>query len=159
MSSATLATSDIFAGVQGGSQVMLTPTSPTPSTFATVSATSRGNEPATGHAGAVNVMVISVLERRTEIGVRRALGATKRHIRAQFLVESVLLSTLGGVLGVVLGIAITVGYTHVRHIVLSIPLISVGAGLGAAIVVGALAGISPAARAARLAPADAIRPA
>ena len=112
-----------------------------------------------GGIGIANVMVISVLERRTEIGVRRALGATKRHIRAQFLVESVLLSTLGGVLGVVLGIAITVGYTHVRHIVLSIPLISVGAGLGAAIVVGALAGISPAARAARLAPADAIRPA
>ena len=103
--------------------------------------------------------MISVLERRTEIGVRRALGATKRHIRLQFLVESVLLSALGGILGVALGMGITVGYARVQHIVLSIPMLSIVVGFSAAIIVGALAGISPAARAARLAPADAIRPA
>jgi putative ABC transport system permease protein len=111
-----------------------------------------------GGIGIANVMVISVLERRTEIGVRRALGATKRHVRLQFLVEAVLLSALGGVIGVVLGVAITIGYTKVQHIVLSIPALSLAAGIGAALLVGALAGISPAARAARLAPADAIRP-
>jgi putative ABC transport system permease protein len=111
-----------------------------------------------GGIGIANVMVISVLERRTEIGVRRALGATKRHVRLQFLVEAVLLSALGGVIGVVLGISITIGYTKVQHVVLSIPALSLAAGIGAALLVGAIAGISPAARAARLAPADAIRP-
>jgi putative ABC transport system permease protein len=111
-----------------------------------------------GGIGIANVMVISVLERRTEIGVRRALGATKRHVRLQFLVEAMLLSALGGAIGVVLGVAITIGYTKVQHIVLSIPALSLAAGIGAALLVGAIAGISPAARAARLAPADAIRP-
>ena len=111
-----------------------------------------------GGIGIANVMVISVLERRTEIGVRRALGATKRHVRLQFLVEAMLLSTLGGAIGVVLGIGITIGYARVQHIVLSVPALSLAAGIGAALLVGAIAGISPAARAARLAPADAIRP-
>ncbi len=112
-----------------------------------------------GGIGIANVMVISVLERRTEIGVRRALGATKGHVRVQFLVEAVLLSTLGGVLGVGLGVVITAVYAAVQHITFSMPIWSWFAGLGAAIVVGAIAGISPAGRAARLAPADAIRPA
>jgi len=111
-----------------------------------------------GGIGIANVMVISVLERRVEIGVRRALGATRRHVRLQFLVEAILLSALGGVLGVVLGIAITAGYAAIRDITFSQPVISGAIGLGAAILVGALAGISPAGRAARLAPADAIRP-
>ena len=112
-----------------------------------------------GGIGIANVMVISVLERRTEIGVRRALGATRRHVRFQFLVEALLLSALGGVIGVVLGCAVTVGYTQVRDSVLSIPFTSLAAGVGAALIVGAAAGLSPAARAARLPPADAIRPA
>ena len=98
-----------------------------------------------GGIGIANVMVISVLERRTEIGVRRALGATKRHVRLQFLVEAMLLSALGGAIGVVLGIGITIGYTQVQHIVLSIPAFSLAAGIGAALLVGAIAGISPAA--------------
>jgi putative ABC transport system permease protein len=112
-----------------------------------------------GGIGIANVMVISVLERRTEIGVRRALGATRNHVRAQFLVEAVLLSALGGVLGLVLGVAITAGYSAVQSITLSVPTIALIVGFGSALVVGALAGLSPAARAARLAPADAIRPA
>ena len=112
-----------------------------------------------GGIGIANVMVISVLERRTEIGVRRALGATRSHIRAQFLTEAVMLSGLGGVLGVVLGVAITAGYAALQGIELSIPAIAAVIGVGAALVVGALAGLSPAGRAARLAPADAIRPA
>lgn len=112
-----------------------------------------------GGIGIANVMVISVLERRTEIGVRRALGATRGHVRAQFLVEAVLLSTLGGVLGVLLGVVITGVYAAVRGITFSMPVWSWFAGLGAAVLVGAIAGISPAGRAARLAPADAIRPA
>lgn len=112
-----------------------------------------------GGIGIANVMVISVLERRTEIGVRRALGATRGHVRIQFLVEAVLLSGLGGILGVVLGIAITAAYVAVQGIALSIPAAAAVVGVGAALVVGALAGLSPAGRAARLAPADAIRPA
>jgi putative ABC transport system permease protein len=112
-----------------------------------------------GGIGIANMMVVAVLERRTEIGVRRALGATKRHIRLQFLVEAVMLALLGGVLGVLLGIGVTAGYTTVRNMVLSVPIATVAAGVGAALVVGALAGLSPAARAARLNPADAVRPA
>jgi putative ABC transport system permease protein len=111
-----------------------------------------------GGIGIANMMVVAVLERRTEIGVRRALGATKRHIRLQFLVEAVLLALLGGVLGVLIGVGVTVGYTTVRDMVLSVPISTVAAGVGAALVVGALAGLSPAARAARLNPADAVRP-
>jgi putative ABC transport system permease protein len=111
-----------------------------------------------GGIGIANMMVVAVLERSTEIGVRRALGATKRHIRLQFLVEAVLLALLGGVLGVLLGVAVTAGYTSVRHIVLSVPVTTAAAGVTAALVVGALAGLSPAARAARLNPADAVRP-
>jgi putative ABC transport system permease protein len=112
-----------------------------------------------GGIGIANMMVVAVLERRTEIGVRRALGATKRHIRLQFVVEAVLLALLGGVLGVLLGIGVTVGYTQVRDMVLSVPVSTAALGVGAALVVGALAGLSPAARAARLNPADAVRPA
>jgi putative ABC transport system permease protein len=112
-----------------------------------------------GGIGIANVMVIGVLERRTEIGVRRALGATKRHVRLQFLVEAVLLALLGGVIGAVLGVAVTAGYTVARNMVLSVPASSIAAGVGAALVVGAVAGLSPAGRAARLSPADAIRPA
>jgi putative ABC transport system permease protein len=112
-----------------------------------------------GGIGIANMMVVAVLERRTEIGVRRALGATKRHIRLQFLVEALLLALLGGVLGVLIGVAVTFGYTTVRDMALSVPISTVAAGVGAALVVGALAGLSPAARAARLNPADAVRPA
>lgn len=112
-----------------------------------------------GGIGIANVMVIAVLERRTEIGVRRALGATKRHVRMQFLVEAVMLSALGGVIGVALGILITRGYASVRDIVFAVPVEAIAAGVGASLLVGAIAGLSPASRAARLAPADAIRPA
>ncbi len=112
-----------------------------------------------GGIGIANVMVIGVLERRTEIGVRRALGATKGHVRLQFLIEAVMLALLGGTLGVILGVGVTIGYARVQHITLAVPAISIALGVAASLVVGAIAGISPAARAARLAPADAIRPA
>jgi putative ABC transport system permease protein len=112
-----------------------------------------------GGIGIANVMVIGVLERRTEIGVRRALGATKRHIRIQFLLEAILLGTLGGLIGVGLGLAVTAAYTNVRHLTLAIPPDALWIGLGSAIAIGGIAGVSPAARAARLAPAEAIRPA
>ncbi len=111
-----------------------------------------------GGIGIANVMVIGVLERRTEIGVRRALGATRGHIRTQFLLEAVLLGSVGGALGVALGSAVTFGYARLQDMTLAIPPTAVGIGLGAALVIGALAGISPAARAARLEPAEAIRP-
>ena len=112
-----------------------------------------------GGIGIANMMVVAVLERRTEIGVRRALGATRRHIRLQFLVEAILLALLGGVLGVLIGVGVTAGYTMVRDMALAVPVSTVAVGVGAALVVGAVAGLSPAARAARLNPADAVRPA
>ncbi len=111
-----------------------------------------------GGVGITNVMVISVLERRAEIGVRRALGAARRHILGQFLAEAGLLSLLGGIAGCSLGAAVTAIYAHSRGWVLDVPLASLAAGAGVAVGVGLLAGISPAIRAARLDPAEAIRP-
>jgi putative ABC transport system permease protein len=112
-----------------------------------------------GGVGIANVMVISVLERRTEIGVRRALGATKRHIRLQFLVEALLLAALGGMTGVVLGSAVTAVYAHLRGWSVAVPYAGLLGGVAAALVIGGFAGLYPAARAARLAPAEAVRPA
>lgn len=112
-----------------------------------------------GGVGIANVMVISVLERRTEIGLRRALGATGGHIRVQFLVESVMLAAIGGVGGVALGAAVTAGYAGNQGWTVAVPAAALAAGVGASLAIGALAGLYPAARAARLAPAEAIRPA
>ncbi len=111
-----------------------------------------------GGIGIANVMVISVLERRGEIGVRRALGATRHHIRAQFIVESSLLALLGGILGVTLGAAVTFAYADRQGWLVEIPTIGLAGGVGAALVLGAVAGLYPAARAARLDPAEAVRP-
>jgi putative ABC transport system permease protein len=112
-----------------------------------------------GGIGIANVMVISVLERRTEIGVRRALGATRGHIRTQFVVEATLLAAIGGIGGVLLGAAVTGGYAASRGWTLAIPVVALAGGAAAALLIGALAGIYPATRAARLAPAEAVRPA
>jgi putative ABC transport system permease protein len=112
-----------------------------------------------GGVGIANVMVIAVLERRTEIGLRRALGATKGDVRTQFVIEAVLLSVMGGIAGVVLGTAITAGYATVRDWIISVPLITVAASVGVSLVLGAVAGLYPARRASRLAPAEAIHPA
>lgn len=110
-----------------------------------------------GGVGIANVMVISVLERRAEIGVRRALGATRRHIRLQFLVESMLLAGLGGATGVALGAAITAGYARSQDWMFSVPQAALLGGVVASLAVGAVAGLYPAARASRLAPAEAVR--
>ncbi len=110
-----------------------------------------------GGVGIANVMVISVLERRPEIGLRRALGATRGQIRTQFLSESLLLSMLGGVSGAILGGAVTWAYATSREWTVVVPPGSLGAALGAALVIGGVAGLYPAVRAARLAPTDALR--
>jgi putative ABC transport system permease protein len=110
-----------------------------------------------GGVGIANVMVISVLERRPEIGLRRALGARAVHIGVQFLGESVLLSLLGGCAGIALGAAATAGYAQAQGWILVVPVLSVGGGIAIALALGALAGLYPAVRAARLAPAAALR--
>ncbi|MDE3205395.1 MAG: ABC transporter permease [Acidobacteriota bacterium] len=109
-----------------------------------------------GAVGVANIMIISVLERRSEIGLRRALGATRRHIRAQFLSEAVLLGLLGGVAGVVLGVVSTAVYAHTKHWATVIPTEAWTGGLGASLIIGAAAGLVPALRAARLAPTQAL---
>jgi putative ABC transport system permease protein len=110
-----------------------------------------------GAIGIANVMVIGVLERRAEIGLRRALGATRGHVAAQFLAESLLASALGGVAGVLLGAGLTVALAWQRHWAVLIPGSAIWAGLGTSLAIGALAGLYPAMRAARLAPTDALR--
>jgi len=110
-----------------------------------------------GGIGIANVMVIAVIERRGEIGLRRALGATRAHIRRQFLTEAILLSILGGVAGVAIGVAITTIYATSQGWRVIIPSEAAVGGFAAAIAIGAVAGLYPAMRAARLAPTEALR--
>ncbi|MFD9606355.1 ABC transporter permease [Streptomyces sp. NPDC059970] len=110
-----------------------------------------------GGIGVANTMVISVLERRSEIGLRRALGATKGNIRIQFLSEAVLLAALGGVVGVALGVVSTAVFAQVKGWATVVPTLAWGGGLGAAIAIGAIAGLLPALRAARMQPTEALR--
>jgi putative ABC transport system permease protein len=110
-----------------------------------------------GGVGIANVMVISVLERRSEIGLRRALGAAKGHIRLQFLAESLMLAAAGGVAGIALGAVITVAYAANRGWDAVVPWYVPVGGIGAALAIGAVAGLYPAMRAARLAPTEALR--
>jgi putative ABC transport system permease protein len=110
-----------------------------------------------GGIGIANVMVIAVLERRSEIGLRRALGASRVDIRLQFLTESLLLSLAGGTAGIALGSAATATFAVAHGWGLVIPLRAFGTGLGAAVAIGAAAGIYPAVRAARLSPTAALR--
>ncbi|HTJ38260.1 MAG TPA: ABC transporter permease [Dactylosporangium sp.] len=109
-----------------------------------------------GGVGVANTMVISVLERRGEIGLRRALGATRAQIRTQFLAESLLLSALGGAGGALLGAATTGAYAAAQHWTPVLPLWAAAGGTAATLVIGGLAGLYPAIRASRLSPTEAL---
>jgi len=109
-----------------------------------------------GAVGVANTMIVSVLERRRDIGLRRALGANRGQIRGQFLTESVALSGLGGVAGSMLGAAATVGYTVYQGWPPAVPLATMAAGVAGALLVGAAAGVYPSVRAARLLPTQAL---
>jgi putative ABC transport system permease protein len=109
-----------------------------------------------GAVGVANIMIISVLERRSEIGLRRALGATKGNIRTQFLAEAVLLALVGGAVGVGAGALATAIYANSKHELVVIPALAWAGGIGAAIFIGAVAGLWPALRAARMSPTQAL---
>jgi putative ABC transport system permease protein len=109
-----------------------------------------------GAVGVANIMVISVLERRSEIGLRRALGATKGHIRIQFLSEAILLAFMGGAVGVGLGVLSTAVYASIKGWTVVVPTPAWGGGFGAALLIGAVAGLLPALRAARMSPTEAL---
>jgi putative ABC transport system permease protein len=110
-----------------------------------------------GGVGIANVMVISVLERRAEIGLRRALGATKRHVALQFLGEALVLAAIGGAGGVLLGIGVTWLWSDIRGWSVLVPQVAIYGGFGAAVGIGAVAGLYPALRAARMSPTEALR--
>jgi putative ABC transport system permease protein len=107
--------------------------------------------------GIANVMLMSVLERRSEIGLRRSIGATRPHIALQFLVEALILGGAGGLLGVAAGAGIAAGFAQLQGWLIVIPPIAVGGGLTSAVLIGALAGLYPAIRAARISPTEALR--
>ena len=109
-----------------------------------------------GAVGVGNVMLIGVLERRSEIGLRRALGATRGHIRGQFLSEAVLLALVGGAVGVGAGAGATAVYASTQHWAIVIPTLAWAGGLVAALAIGAFAGLLPALRAARMSPTRAL---
>jgi putative ABC transport system permease protein len=109
-----------------------------------------------GAVGVANIMIINVLERRSEIGLRRALGATKGHIRIQFLSEAILLALIGGAVGVAVGALATAVYASTKGWGVVVPTIAWGGGLGAALAIGGIAGLLPALRAARMSPTEAL---
>lgn len=109
-----------------------------------------------GGVGVANTMVITVLERRAEIGLRRSLGATRGQIRLQFLTESLLLSALGGIAGVVVGIGVTTGYAATQEYAAVVPAWATVGGVASTLLIGGMAGLYPAIRASRLAPTEAL---
>jgi len=109
-----------------------------------------------GGIGVANTMVISVLERRSEIGLRRSLGATRGHIRIQFLGEALLLSVLGGGTGIVLGTGVTAVYATLQAWPTVVPAWAIVGGITATLIIGGVAGLYPAIRAARVAPTEAL---
>lgn len=109
-----------------------------------------------GGIGVANTMIISVLERRREIGLRRSLGATRRHVLAQFLVEALLLSALGGITGCGLGAAVTATMSLTNGWPFSLPPETLGIAVVATLLIGAVAGLYPALRAARTPPTAAL---
>ncbi|MGH8905160.1 MAG: ABC transporter permease [Egibacteraceae bacterium] len=110
-----------------------------------------------GGIGIANVMAIAILERRTEIGLRRALGATKRHIAGQFLTESLVLGIAGGAVGACIGAAVTAALARAQGWQTVIPITVLWGSVVLAAAVGALSGFYPAVRAARVPPTDALR--
>ena len=110
-----------------------------------------------GAVGVANIMLIGVLERRSQIGLRRSLGATKGNIRTQFLAEAILLALIGGAVGVTAGVISTAVYAHYKHWTTVVPTSAWAGGLAAAVLIGAVAGLLPAIRAARLSPTEALR--
>ena len=110
-----------------------------------------------GGIGIANVMVMGVVERRGEIGLRRAIGATRAHIRRQFLTEALTLAFSGGASGVLLGVAVTYGYATLQGWRVIVPLAALLGGIAASLAIGAVAGLYPAIRAARVSPTEALR--
>ena len=110
-----------------------------------------------GGIGIANVMVIAVIERRSEIGLRRAIGATKLHIGVQFITESLLLACVGGAMGIIVGMIVTAVYASTQGWYIVIPQSAIYIGIGSSVLIGGVAGFYPAMRAANMSPTEALR--
>jgi putative ABC transport system permease protein len=110
-----------------------------------------------GGIGVMAIMMVSVTARTREIGVRKALGATRREILWQFLVEAATLTLLGGVVGIAVGLGAGQLVRRFMSLELSVPVWSAAVACGVSVVIGLVFGIAPAARAARLDPVEALR--
>ncbi len=110
-----------------------------------------------GGIGIANVMVIAVIERRGEIGLRRAIGATKFHIGIQFITESLMLACIGGIMGIIVGMIVTTIYANIQGWYIVIPQSAIYIGIGSSILIGGVAGFYPAMRAANMSPTEALR--
>jgi putative ABC transport system permease protein len=110
-----------------------------------------------GSVGIMNIMIVTVVERTREIGTLKALGYTSRDVLSLFLIESVVISGIGGTFGTILGLSAAYAGSYALNMPMSIQIGAVAGGIVLSMIIGVIAGVYPARRAAKMHPVDALR--